>query len=111
MVASGTFWKRGARAAEEEMSKLDKKLESLGHKIRVPDTTSVAGLRAKVLLTIRDSLPPWVDHDGEFVFGECEETIWALLQAAAEVAGLGDMLTDIWQRLVLDAGASRGVDA
>jgi hypothetical protein len=87
----------GADAAEMKMSKLGKKLDALGHEIRV-DVTTIAGLRAQVLLMIWDSLPPNAGHEGCFEFSD-HETTWALLQGAAEVAGLHDLLTDVWTRL------------
>jgi hypothetical protein len=98
----------GADAASNKMSKVDKKLEVLADEIRSIDTISIAGLRAKALVAIWDYIPPFAGHDGKFDF-ENDDTTWALLQASAEVAGLGDLLTDVWQRLRLCKNADVGV--
>jgi hypothetical protein len=102
------FFKRalkrnGAEAAGDRMSQLSEELDTVTDVIVSANSTSVAGLRAKVLVAIREYLPPSADHDGEFYCGEGESITLSLLQSAAEVVGLGSLLGAVTTRLAEDA--------
>jgi hypothetical protein len=74
----------------------------LSDQIRESKVTSVAGLRAKTLVSILDFWPSIADRDNDFPFGQ--NSHYELFDAAVAVTGLSGFVADVEKRLVASAG-------
>jgi hypothetical protein len=85
--------RNGCRRVSERMSALFGEMEPFAETIRDADITTIAGLRAKTLVAVWDSLPIGADHDGDLCFDD-ERSHWSLFNGAIGVTGL----SSIWWR-------------
>jgi hypothetical protein len=74
----------------------------LSDQIREAPVTSLAGLRAKTLVSILDFWPSIADRDSDFPFGQ--NSHYELFDAAVAVTGLSGFVADVEKRLVENAG-------
>jgi len=81
-------------------------MEPFSDAIRDASITSIAGLRAKALVAIWDSLPSSSDHDGHFSL-EDERSHASLFSGAIAVTGLSNLAEALQNELQLDANAGR----
>jgi hypothetical protein len=72
--------------------------------IRESEVTSLAGLRAKTLVSVLDFWPSIADHDGNFQFDE--NSHYSLFAGAVAVTGLSGLVGDLEKRLLANAGAT-----
>jgi hypothetical protein len=101
---SAAHRRHGAHAANAQMSVLHADMEPLAEAINEAPALSLAGLRAKALVVLWESMPVWADHSGSFSFhGGARRS---LIEAVAELTGLGPMMRDIETRLAADAAVS-----
>jgi hypothetical protein len=94
-----------ARAGEEDCD-IYNKMDPLAELIREAAVTSVAGLRAKTLVSIFDFWPSFAGHDGHFGFDVGPSSHYSLFSAAVALTGLGDFVGDLEKRLIADAGVT-----
>jgi hypothetical protein len=74
--------------------------------IRESEVTSIAGLRAKTLVSVLDFWPGLAGHDGNLSFDSVESSHFSLFSAAVAVTGLSGFVGEIEKKLKFDAGAS-----
>ena len=94
--------RNGAHQANELMNALHDEMEPLAELIRDTDIESLAGLRAKALVTIWDSRPIGADHDGSLTY-DFEWSYRSLLAGAVAVTGLSDLFGSYVERIKADA--------
>jgi hypothetical protein len=94
-----------ARAGEEDCA-IYNKMDPLAELIREAEVTSLAGLRAKTLVSIFDFWPSFAGHNGHFGFDIDPSSHYSLFAAAAALTGLSGLVGDLETRLLADAGVT-----
>jgi hypothetical protein len=96
--------RNGCHHAADVEHDLKEQMEPLAELIRNAEVTSLAGLRAKTLVSILDFWPVFADHNGNLsnTF-DTEGGHYSLFTGAVAVTGLGDLVRDIDERLAANA--------
>ena len=89
----------GCDVAQARMSELERDMQPLAEEIIAAPATSLAGLRAKALVALREALPAKASHDGAFDFPDASRS---LFDAVAEMIGLMPMVRELEARLAAD---------
>jgi hypothetical protein len=97
--------RNGCDRASSAVHALYEEMEPFAETIRDADVTSIAGLRAKTLVAIWESLPMCAKHEGVFCL-EDERSHWSLFSGAIAVTGLSNMVDALQNELQLDASAA-----
>jgi hypothetical protein len=95
--------RNGCNAANDRISALSDKMGPLTRAIIEASASSLAGLRAKVLVVLREVQPVFATHDGNFEFRDDGGASRSLFDAVAELTGLAPMVREIEDRLAADA--------
>jgi len=95
--------RNGCNAANDRISALSDKMGPLTRAIIEASTSSLAGLRAKALVVLREAQPVFATHDGNFEFHDDGGATRSLFDAAAALTGLAPMVREIEARLATDA--------
>jgi hypothetical protein len=102
--------RHGAEAAGERMTALYGDVDMIAAAINEAPALSLAGLRAKALVFLWEARPGCAEHEGSFHFQEGDDgtgsACRSLIEAVAELTGLGPMMWDIETRLAADAAGS-----
>lgn len=94
--------RNGGDDASERLAAISDEMLPLENLIRDAATTTVEGLRAKVLVAVHDCLPICATHDGLLNF-EDAKSHWSLFNGALAVTGLSKIVAQIDERLQADA--------
>jgi hypothetical protein len=101
--------RNGGRDVSERLSVISDEMLPLESLIRDAATITVEGLRAKMLVAVRDCLPIRATHNGYLTF-EDDQSHWSLFNGAAAVTGLSETVASICERLEADATISADAD-
>jgi Spy/CpxP family protein refolding chaperone len=95
--------RNGCDTANDRISALSDKMGPLTKAINKAPAVSLAGLRAKALVVLREVQPVFADHDGELHFPDDGGATRSLFDAVAALTGLTTMVRQIEARLAADA--------
>jgi hypothetical protein len=98
--------RNGCDRASQAQCDIFEQMVPLAELIRESEATSLAGLRAKTLVSMLDFWPGFADHDGNLSFDVAETSHYSIFSGAVAVTGLADFVGDIEKRLIADAGAT-----
>lgn len=105
------FARNGGAAASRRMSALERHLMPLARTIVASRETSLAALRAKMLVVLYEARPTCADALDTWAFPDDAGATRSLLAAVAELTGLGTRLRDIEAQFAATADAITAADA